>query len=198
VAEVELRYLWDGQRCENTLYFHNDDGWDLGALASLAGAVKDWAIGEILPLQSSTVSLVSVKAASLESETALAVETSSGLPVAGSNNNPSLPNNVSLAIKFSTPFRGRSSRGRNYILGITEESVTANQVTSGFTAAYIAAYGELADAVATAVSGTSWIVYSRFTDGAERVTGLAQPITDVSFTDNVIDSMRRRLPGRGQ
>src|ERR671936_761524 len=127
VAEVQLFYVWDAQRCMNTLYFQNSNGWDSFALGTLADSVKDWALAELMPLMSATVGLYAVKAISLASATAPAVEDTAGLPPLGANNNPSLPNNVSLAIKFSTAGRGRSSRGRNYILGITEESVTQNE-----------------------------------------------------------------------
>jgi len=136
-------------------------------------------------------------ATSLASETAPSVINTVGLPVVGGNANPALPNNVTLAIKFSTAGRGRASRGRNYILGITEESVTANQVGPGFITAYVSAYQALFTALGDMTNPWTWVVYSRQLNNALRAEGLAQEILNVGFVDNVIDSQRRRLPGRG-
>src|SRR4029450_6911502 len=110
VAEALLFFDWDGQKCMNTLYFQSAEEWDESTLLDLAALLKDWVVDNIMPNISATVSFNAVKVLPLASATAPALEYTTGLPSVGGNNNPSLPNNVSMVVKFSTTGRGRSSR----------------------------------------------------------------------------------------
>ena len=193
-AMVELLYRQDSQRLENTLYFRQADDYDTAELTTLATEVIAWATANLLPLVSNQVTVVGVKATSLESETAPAVEVAAN--VVGGNSFPALPNNATLAIKFLTASRGRSARGRNYWVGLTENDVLNNTVNPVVVAAMIAAYQELLDA-GTITEG-AWSVVSRTLDGDPRNPGIAQLVTGVTVTDATVDSQRRRLPGRGR
>jgi hypothetical protein len=145
------------------------------------------------PLTTNQVSLVGVKATSLESDTAPAFERPTLIP--GDLAQAAEPNNVTLAIKFLTAGRGRSARGRNYIVGLHVDAVTNNEVSSAHAAQYVTAYDELRDT--SVISVGTHVVVSRFLDGVERTEGIAQTVTGVTFTDFIVDSQRRRLPGRG-
>jgi hypothetical protein len=197
VAMVELRYLWDGQKCENTLYFLRNEDLTVSALEAIGGAIADWWATNLKPQTSDDVSLNTVFVTDLTTATSPAVEITGGLPQSGAVAEEALPNNVSLAVKFSTVNRGRSFRGRNYILGIIGSVVAANTVSDAFAAAIVDAYEQLLSAAVIGADFT-WVVLSRFADNLPREEAVATPITSVSVTDKTIDSSRRRLPGRGQ
>lgn len=107
-----------------------------------------------------------------------------------------LPNNCSLAVAFKTGLSGRTNRGRIYWPSFLEGDVVDQRVTAlmianivGMLSTYIGVSGVAA--------GWVWSVISRkIIDGSGN--GRAVPITSVVTNDDVIDSMRRRLPKRGQ
>jgi hypothetical protein len=192
---VELRYLWDGQRCENTVYFQRDLGWDVLSLQGLGEAIRDWWKTSMAPNVSSAVALREVYCTDLSTDVGPAIGVATELPASGELLSPSMPNNVSITVSFRTSNRGRSSRGRNYALGLVEAEVVNNEVDLTRTNLIVAAYVELI-ALALTLDAT-WVVASRFADNAPRVSGETFLIREVLVVDRVIDSQRRRLPGRG-
>ena len=194
---VELFYSQDNQQLENTLYFGRPDTWDIAEMTALADSVNAWAVANICPLQSNTVLFRGCKVTDLSSAVAPVVEKLMFAAQAGSLAQPAMPNNTSLAIKFLTAGRGRSSRGRNYILGLVEDHVGGNNINATVANAYVAAY-TLLNVPANLPAGVFWVVASRFFNKLPRATGIAQDVTGVAFSDTIVDSQRRRLPGRGR
>lgn len=195
VAMVELVFRQDGQVCENTLYFQGAASWDATNLTTLAEEVRDWWIAGPRLDTSDTVGLTSVKATSLASQSAPGVEVTDLLPADGTEVSPPLPNNVTQAVTFVTALRGRSYRGRNYRVGLTEAMVVANQVDVGYTTSWVGFYQTLDTDVT--VNSAQHVVVSRYENNVPRATGVATPVVSYK-ADRVIDSQRRRLPGRGQ
>ena len=194
-AMVEILYTQDNQMLENTLYFEGVAPWTELTLTQLATAINGWWVDEMQALTSNTVTLRGTKATSLESETAPSVEVPPAVTTTGSSAEQPLPNNVTIAIKFGSASRGRSGRGRNYIVGLTENVVAGNQLDAAVADLYLAAYGALSDI--TVPNDAQQVIVSRFTDNAPRVTALTSPVTSRTFADLIVDSQRRRLPGRG-
>lgn len=195
-AMVELVQSMHSQVIENTLYF------DLGVvpgvieLTDIATIVRDWWLGHIRDKISSAVSLTSVRATSLQSETAPGVEITASLPAAGLiTASPSLPANVTGCITFVTALRGRSFRGRNYIPGLTEAMVTNSTIDNLTVADFVSGYEELLIDLST--EPYDWVVYSRFTANAPRAIGVMTDVVSCKM-DQTVDSQRRRLPGRGR
>jgi len=194
-AMVEVRMLRADQHIENTLYVHNDDNWDGASLLALAGNIRDWWDGAMSPLISTEVSINEIVATGITQVDDFQA-TLDGGGVAGARGGDTLPNNVSFAVAFHTGIRGRSFRGRNYLPAICADDRSAtNSLDDGYVSDVIAAYGGLLTAVLP--SGQTWVVVSRFADNEPRVTGISTQVISVGATDNIIDSMRRRLPGRG-
>lgn len=195
VAMVELRYDYLNQRAENTLYFAGvtAPGFTLDVLAT---NIASWWTTNIKPLQSNVLSLVEIAVTDLSTATSPALSHTVGLPDAGAKATAAEPNNVSLAVTFATNARGRSSRGRNYVLGLCTDQVSNSGVSPTLIAQYVAAYTLLA--ASGFVPGGTWSVLSRFTNKAPRSAGVHAPVTAVRVTDDTVDSMRRRLPGRGR
>lgn len=197
--EAQLVFNQQGEVVENTLYFAygNSTEIDYEAESDLAAALADWWDTYIKSLVAPDTSLLRILVTDLNAVDGLGIEYSSGLPIAGTAGSGSAPNNVTLAIKFATGLRGRSNRGRNYIVGLPQQYVADNSVNGAYVANWVNSYQLLTDTENTA--GFSWSVASRYHNNAPRTpAGVTNLITQVSVTDLVIDSQRRRLPGRGQ
>src|SRR5688500_17013462 len=129
VASVEIRFLQDSQRVENTLYARLNGPVGAGEVEALAEAVRQSWIDFALPLQHSSVQLVSVYAKSLASAVAPSYESFPANVQLGGTAGDQMPNNVSWCVKFTTGLSGRSGRGRNFIVGIARGQVSANVLT---------------------------------------------------------------------
>lgn len=195
--QVEMRYTQDGQAVENTLYFLAPVAPGVDDLNELGASLFTWYTAAIRPLQGNTVNLNEIYLRSLAGAVAAEYTTVVPQPSPGTRIGTPLPNNVTLAVSFRTGTTGRSARGRNYILGLVESDVDFNEVGGPVTEDWQDAYNELTTA-GGAVPGYTWIVYSRRTAGAPRPTGVAFTIVTATIVNNIVDSQRRRLPGRGR
>lgn len=192
---AELIFYLDGQIVENTLYFENSTEIDSGEMLALAEVLRDWWGDELAPRVSQSLLLQLVKITELTT----ALSPSYTLPVTpnlpGGVAGDCSPNSVTVCVSFRTAGRGRSSRGRNYIPAIPEALTLASRITLGIQAEYTAAYNALLTVLPV---NWTWVVVSRFSEGLPRAAGLTLPITSAVIVDNVVDSQRRRLPGRGR
>jgi len=202
-VEAEIRMTWDLQEVENTLYFDFGDTPTVGGMVTLMNDLFDWWTTNMAPLIFGGVQLREIVVTDISSATGPQVSFTPPIAEFGSASGASLPNNVSFTVSFRTASRGRSFRGRNYVVGLTEGAVVGNTVDTAVVNAYIAAYAELKNS--PILDDGVWSVVSRFsgvnpTTGKPipRTTGIATPITSVIVVDSTIDSQRRRLPGRGK
>ena len=202
VALAEVRQLLDGQNIENTLYFRRQAAvWEPGSLAGLANMVADWFADEMLPLLSVSLQLVEVFVTDLTTATSGVASYAVGMPIAGGAATESEANSIAACISLRTAKRGRANRGRNYIAGIPNTEVTHNTLSGGLMTNLVAAYNTLR-ANADVMEFEQVVVsrYSGFTivnnkkKPTPRVTGLIEPVTNATFTDSTVDSLRTRLP----
>lgn len=194
-VEVVLRFTWGGQVVAITLSFKGIAPATVTTLTAIAGAVITWWQTNMRALTVTGVTLNSVSATALDSASApgivVPVTTSNVGTAAGSSSS----NNVTLATTFLTALRGRSYRGRNYFVGMSVNNLANSiQANASFGTALQAAYVALGTAAAAA--GFDWVVVSRYTANAPRVTGVSTVVTGVQ-QELYIDSQRRRLFGRG-
>lgn len=194
--KVELVMSWDTQVVENVLHYEWIAPWSIARANELAADLVSWWSATMDAYVANTVSLNLIRMTDLESETGFVVNYATGLPLAGANTNPSLPNSNTVVITKRTANRGRSFRGRIYQVGLTENVVTANAVSSVVVGQLIAAW-ELIRVVALTGGDAEMGVVSLQSNLAPRTTGIITPITNFT-SDGVIDSQRRRLPGRGR
>jgi len=194
--KVELVMSWDTQVVENVLHYEWISAWSIARANELAADIVSWWNATMDAYVANTVSLNLIRMTDLESETGFVVNYATGLPVAGANTNPSLPNSNTVVITKRTANRGRSFRGRIYQVGLTENVVTANAVSSTVVGQLIAAW-ELIRVVALTGGDAQMGVVSLQSNLAPRTEGIITPITNFT-SDGVIDSQRRRLPGRGR
>lgn len=201
-ALAELRMTLDLQQVENTLWFDMGAVPDEAGLLSLNNALLAWWADFYAPLISSEVQLVEIACTSMDSATGPQVVLPPATALFGTQVEPSLPNNVTLTVSFRTASRGRSFRGRNYVVGLIEQQVLRNTILDEVATGWQDAYSELLGFADT--PGFSWVVASRFSgvdpvtgQPIPRVTGVATQITSVTVVDKIVDSQRRRLPKRG-
>lgn len=193
---VEAVYEWAGQTVENTMYFEATVGAPTeGSISDLLDNVRTVIETELLPLLSTGIQLVRMVGTLLTAIDALSVTLSVNPPAAGGVPDEAMPNNVSYVVSFLTSQRGRSFRGRNYVPGLPQTAVTGNDITPGARTALLSFY----ETLAAAVVADEWlmVVVSRFSLGQARTTGVTSPIIAFTTYDTVVDSQRRRLPGRG-
>lgn len=193
-VEVQMIFSYQLQVCQNVYHVQLPGEPTQPDLIDIAEAFKDWWDTNLKPLVSSACALTRIICKDISSENDDAIEYSTGLPIAGTGGANSLPNSVTLAIKWVTGLAGRSFRGRTYHIGLDESQVTGNEVLTTPFNALGAAYNALVPAIAAL--GYTLVVCSKFSDGAARTACVLTEILG-AVADNIIDSQRRRLPGRG-
>jgi len=193
---AELRFDYFGQRIENTLYFRKLGGSSIAQAVGLMNDLEVWWTTLLSQFLSQDISLRELNVTDLSSASGYSVSQAAPTPnPTGQIANAGLPGNVSLCASFRTPNRGRSFRGRNYVCGLAETSVTGNTVGSTIVAGVLGSYQGIPSAIVS--SAWDWVVVSRFAGGLPRVAGIATDITSVVIVDDFVDSQRRRLTGRG-
>jgi len=195
IAEAALLYQSPGGEQVNTLYFIGDVEWDVLSLLALGEDIAAWWVAKISGQVGGEIVLYGVRCTSLVSETAPSVVYDVNPPEPGTHTSAQrLPGNVTMTVTFRTATRGRSSRGRNYVVGLTENQVAGDVVNGAVVAAYVAGYQDLLTDVTA--NGATHVVLSRYTGGGPRPEGIGNPV--ISYTsDGIVDSQRRRLTGRG-
>jgi len=191
---VEPVFTYDGQFVTNITHYRNEVPVDAAELLAFAAAwVADWTT-LIRPNQPTNVILTAVRVTSLDTEFAPGIEYSAGLPVAGSATGVGLPNNVTVAVRLLTALRGRSYRGRTFHIGVRNTDVSNNLITTLFASNLTTGYNGM-----RSISTTQeylQVVVSRYEGGVLRPEGISTVVNAVQV-ERVIDSQRRRLPGRG-
>jgi len=202
VFEAEIRMQYFEQRVENTLYFQAETALSSANLAAFGGELVTWWTDFMAPKLSDELTLREVFLTDLTTATSAVATVVPPTPVPGEITGNSLPGNVAFVVSFRTEQRGRSFRGRNYVVGIPASVQLGNQISEEEAADLVAAYNEL---IGIAAAGALvWSVVSRYSGidpvtgkPIPRVAGIATPITAVLAVDTNLDSQRNRLTGRG-
>lgn len=193
--KVEQVFLWDGQVCENVFHVEKDSPWTVPDMQTQAGNfISAW---NTLwkPNMASTCSLVNIKCTDLTTEFAPGIEYAVGLPIPGTSGGAAMPNVITVAVKWVTALRGRSYRGRTFHIGLLETQILDNQITTAALTLLQGYYLQIWGGVP--IAGANLVVASRIQGGVEREVGVMTQIIGFQI-DRVVDTQRRRLPGRGR
>lgn len=193
--EVDVRGTLFGQLIENTLYVRMAAAPTAGDVADAAAAIRGWWFAEMMPILSSDYFFRETFAKDLTVSGGAEQHDIAGAGTAGSFGVAALPGNVTMAVAFKTGLAGRSNRGRNYIPCLAESQVTGNTISAGTVTAFQDAYNALLTELAA--SDFTWVIVSRVADHVVRAVGVTNPVITALITDIFVDSMRRRLTGRG-
>jgi hypothetical protein len=192
---IELQQSYLSQLIENTLYAEAQDPISPGDIPAIASALFTWWGASVAPLVGAALELRQINLTDLTSDISPSMTVVAPSVLVGTESGDAMPGSVALAVSFRTAGRGRSSRGRNFVAGLTTATVVGNLASATFVNGLRDAYDELIGIFNDI--GYTWVVVSRFHNLAPRVAGVTTPITTVVVTDNRLDSMRPRLAGRG-
>lgn len=196
VCKAALIFQRDTRNLVNTLHFTRSPSWNLAQMTTLANDLKAWWNTIYRTGVPPAVLLSQVQVRLLDPGNPLAVDlpvipaipgTRAGNPDAG---------NVTVTLSERTGLAGRAHRGRIYAPSLTEADVGDTDLLSSV------AVTQFSNAIANLIFGFS-------TNGAtpvifHRPQLIPHPLDntfDIVTTwvlENIIDSQRRRLPGRGR
>ena len=195
LMRIELHFMQLGEHTMNVFWCKSNLNETSATLElELAGTFKNWWDSEISQYVSTQMTLYEIVVKELKPD-GIAVLYTDGLPISGHHTDATLPNNVALAIHWGTGLVGRSRHGRTYQGGFTTDAISGN--TCIFASFLQAAYEALRTTLDNITLNVEFSVVSFVANNAWRTTPLVTPITGVAV-ENTMDSMRRRLPGRGQ
>lgn len=195
IVQAELIYNWNSQVVETVLHFEPDNPPTPALMIELGVELVTWWSGGLKGFMSNMITLTQVKLTDLSTATAPVINHTALLPQTATNASPSMPNSVTVAITKRTILRGRSYRGRIYHPGLVEAQVLNNAIDPPSLVNIIAEYAEQ---ISFTTPGANWnmVVISRQENNVPRTTGIHTGVLSLS-SDGVVDSQRRRLPGRG-
>lgn len=194
-AEVSVIGTLDGQQCVNTYFYEHAAGWGLGELQALASAIDSVVASNQLIICSANYEYLRTEARDLRSPVGFIATEDAGAGV-GSKGGAPVPNNVAISVKRSSGLTGRSARGRVYFPVTTDGNMSAPNVISDVFHDAVLGLLNSFDTIADSVDWTAVIV-SRIGVGTSPVLAVVYTLAEWVIVNNVVDSMRRRLPGRG-
>jgi len=194
-AEIVLIGTMGGQEIINTFFGNMDGGYAIADIEALANAVDSWAGSFWRPQMPSNYTYNRTEVRGLNSAIDLTASAAAEAGV-GALAASSFSNNSSLAIKRSSGFTGRGARGRIFIPPpSTAGLVDANHISDAFAATLVG----VLDALDTAIADVGFlpVIVHRVEAGVPLATAVVFTLVEWVVINTVIDSMRRRLPGRG-
>lgn len=202
-AKITINALLNGQDCKTIFYALRNDGWDQQTLTDLATLVVGAWQTNLLPQIASTYSFESVECRDVEVEDGTVIEvavTGQKTGTANSGGGP-LPNSVSLCVKKTSPYGGKSGRGRLFwpitlsgMLQASGQSVLATYANTILTK--LGDFQTIIEGDLGLLASLGFVSY--FTARAPRIQGVFRDIVSYVYSDLTVDNQRRRLAGRGQ
>lgn len=180
------------------MYWRVDDlDYSASRALDVADTIAAWIQGTYAPLISSGISFTGIEVRGLMLENDFVDTFSVGFPIAGGIASSNNPGNVVLSIKRAGLLTGRTQRGRVYVpVPRTKLLTDANLVDATWAGDIADAFAQMQNDVETAYDVTC-VVISRWSNGVKRTDALPVTINSWDAVDTRVDSMRRRLTGRG-
>jgi hypothetical protein len=196
ILQVNQRATLYGQQIENVHYFELGFPPDPAGVQQAADDARDNWVTHMMPVLTEDYIYREAYVTDLTTQTSPAA---TAVPISlttGAGQSDAAPGSVTLCLSLRTSGRGRSSRGRQYISGLSEGSIIDNAWDSTKAAEVVTAFQAYQNSMNLA--GYNLVVLSRISEGNPRDLALAQAVTGILTTDLFIDSQRRRLTGRGR
>jgi hypothetical protein len=191
VARVSMQFSRDTRTFVNT--FHNSKtppaDWTPSELVDLAQLYVDWWTNTYRVYASDGVCLQQVNVRVYDPDEPLAYDRYVSPPVCGQQAQAEAPGSATQTISWRTGLAGRKYRGRDYAVGLSDADIGDDDRVSSLATARLAgaALDLLVDLTAQSIA---LIVFHR---ADNTFTGV------ISFIiESLLDSQRRRLPGRGR
>lgn len=191
-VEVTLIFTQNLEVVTNTFHAEKADGYDQDDIETLAAAVDTLVASELLPVMTMDCEYNRTEVRGLDVENDLfASDGASTGP--GEVAVEGLPNNVTLSLKKSSPFTGRSARGRWYFIGLAVNDLASNenQIAPAVVADIVAAIEAVRGGV---IAGAfTPVIVSRYAGGIARDEGETFDWIDTVAVNANVDSQRGRL-----
>jgi hypothetical protein len=205
VAEIVVQGVLGGQQIRNIFHVQNSGPWTPVLLAIVGNAFRDaWEI-RVQPLLSNDMLFQNLHLKDLTTSMGIELDIPWGVNGNGGVGNAAVDGNVALCIGHKTGLAGRSARGRTYIAGLPENTTTNSLIPEGVRVPWLNAFNGLRDDM-FAAGGALGILsrYSGYTQSPPKYKKIPTPraagifnTIQTNTVDGIVDSMRRRLPGRG-
>jgi hypothetical protein len=195
---AKLVAYWDvpGGKALNVTYWQVAGGWNEASLGALITFYSNNWDTQMSPLQANTIDCNRIVATDVSAEDSFEVDTAPPDDLIGGRASAIMPGNVTVVTKFGTGLAGRSFRGRSYHIGLTEDMCLGDALTAGNADALRDAWQDLVGAIHDSALAASLVVVSYCHAGAWRDEAVVTPVSSFT-TENILDSQRRRLAGRG-
>lgn len=193
-AQVDMKYLVNGEGVENVYHVLSDDGWNASTLSDLADVMTTWENAAPNSNRSAACSLIEVICTDLTSLDAARFVKAVNPPIAGQLVSDALPNNATFAVKANIGSRGRGRSGRSFWVGLAESQIDLGHMDTASADDIVIAMNDLIDAIVAGSSAWTLVVAHRVADGVPLPVGTTSPILAYSYSDLSIDSQRDRLP----
>lgn len=195
VAKASLVFVRDTRTYINTLHFLSVAPWDLNQMQGLAADLLTWYSAHYRNCISIACALTQIQIRKLDPDDPLAYDTPVNPPIAGTLAGQASPGNASLTMSFRTGLAGRRFRGRIYNPSLSD-ALTGDDDRVASTLVNTMAVAAI-DLISGAISGA---LLGIFHAPKETPTPWDNTIHEVvsAVVENVVDSQRRRLPGRGR
>jgi|ERR1051325_5458951 hypothetical protein len=195
-AQVQIVFQFAGEALQNRLWFvSRQPPVDATQIGALAVGVEEWHRLQVMPLLSSSLTLVQVEAHDWTSfpppSAAIQVSGTSGSASADSHSA-----NVAVRVWFYSSFNQGRIRNSNFVAGIPKDAVALNTVNPTFRDAVFDAYVNLID-LAFHFGPTPawrWVCASAEHLGALRSAQLARQVDFIRFKRPFVAQRRSRLP----
>lgn len=194
-VEIDVIYTLNLETVQNTFYAEFTGTYAQTDLDSLAAFVATKIGTDWLPHQPVEAVFVRVEVRGLSAEEDFFAASVLGAG-AGEELAEALPNNVTLSIKKSSAFTGRSARGRCYWIGIPSDKTSApdeNHITDTYRDEIVDAVDQIRTTI-NAQANWQAVLVSRFTGGAQRAEGKTFDWIGSVVVDKRVDTQRNRLP----
>jgi hypothetical protein len=196
IVQAEVRCSLDGQQIENRWMVNVGAPVTPVLVDAVANLVNVWAQDTYFDFLPDVLSLNETVATDMSDENGSQVAIAPTGAFTGALAEEPMPNETSFCISLRSASRGRSARGRTYILAVTKFATTGNFLHAGRADQFKGAIQTLIDRIAAA--GWGMVIVSYRHNNAPRVGGPVYfGVTNAIYTDLVLDSMRRRKPGVG-
>lgn len=195
-AQATCKFLLDNQKIENVFHFSYEGATFADSASQIVDALVTHWWANIRGYATTSLRLNEVYVVDLHSQDGAVHSSTISLEPYGVVEQNALPNASAFCTTFRTEKRGRSFTGRSFFGAIPENMANGSYVSDTYLNNVVACYENLRAAAAT--NGLPMVVASRMHNKVWRTVGEATIITQCVARDNIIDTQRRRTPGRGQ
>jgi len=194
-CEVFVEHQFNGKPNVGWVLHYESDivPWTPLLMSDLAAQLKAWWDVHMQPLVSTATILTRIRLRELTTQSGLILDYTAGLPLTGSRAGDAAPANVAFVLKKNSGFSGRSFRGRIYQMGFTESDMSTNFISSTLANDYVDAWTEALLLVGTEAE-YGMVIASKYSGGAPRGTGVKTDVSNITYSDLIVDTRRDRLP----